>query len=106
MAFHVYLFLLDEVGGRRGIHSMVPWQLNRPFPTAPSRTRRAPFDATGSPGLRRASALTAYPRAVRGLHRTVADVLTAQFPFPVYQALLRSCEYYGNSVTLRVSPLR
>jgi len=50
--------------------------------------------------------LTAYPLAVRGLHRTIADILMTLFPFPVYRALPRSFEYYGNSVTLRVAPLR
>ncbi len=68
-----------EVGGRRGTArcSDLPakdtpcreYQERGPFPAAPSRTRRAPFNATGSPG-RWLHRYRADPLAVRGLHRT------------------------------------
>jgi hypothetical protein len=31
--------------------------------------------------------MAAYPLAVHGIHRTVTDILSALFPFPLYQAL-------------------
>ncbi len=56
-------------------------QLQKRLRVATSQTVQATFTAHGFPGLRRESALTAYPLMVRGLHRTVADVLTAQRSF-------------------------
>jgi hypothetical protein len=54
-----------------------------PVPTVASRTVRATFIAHGSAGLRRRLRFPADPLAVRGLHRTVADVLIALHPFPL-----------------------
>jgi hypothetical protein len=76
------------------------------FPTAPSRTGQAPFNASGSPGLRRSLRFPAYPLTVRGIHRTIADVLRALQPFTLSWALPQAFGSYDGSATLRVSPWR
>jgi len=72
------------------------------FPTPPSQTGHAPFNASGFPGGR-----FIFP----GLNAasTAPLVLTIRLtlhPFPVSQALPWAVGYYGHSVALRVSPCR
>jgi hypothetical protein len=73
------LRLVSRVGGQRVTLRHVS---NRPL-----RTRACTFPLTRRSRPGAPCALTAYPLAVRGLHRMVADLSIVLRPFPWSQAL-------------------
>jgi hypothetical protein len=55
----------------------------------------------------RLSSFQSGPEGSFRISRTsLLSLLYSLFPFPVYRTLLRSFEYYGNSVTMRLSTCR